>query len=324
MQRVLLLIVTFLTLSFSLIADDGKPVVRASLSRDTILIGDQFTLDVEVDKDMMQIVDFPILKGQIMGDTIEVLKMFPIDTIKTDGRQQTIKISYLLTCFEAGAYSLGEFPVLYAEKNIVDTLLSHEILDIYVKTFIIDTTTQGIADIKPQMETPLNWAELKEYIFNKFTLVALIILLLIAAIIYLVVKKRRTGSIFAPKAVEPPHVVAMRELQKLKNQKLWENHKHKSYYTALTDILRVYICGRYDVDAMEMTSDEIIKACKSLDIPERQFKAMNLLLELADLAKFAKFIPSDQENEECYHIVYYFVEETKLMPQQEEDKEEEV
>lgn len=304
-------------------AADDKPTVKASFSRDTILIGDQFTLDVIVEKDITQVVSFPEFKESIFGDSLEILGMLPIDTLKVDGRKQTIKLSYLMTGFDEGVYRLGQFPVFYLDKNISDTLVSEDLMDIVVKTFVIDTTKQSIADITPQIDTPLNWAELKSYIFNKNTSIAFIILVLIVVVIYCIIKKRRRGSIFAPKAQEPPHVIAIRELEKLQSQKLWQNSKHKLYYTSLTDILRVYIEGRYGINAMEMTSEEILKECKNFSLTSNDMDRLSGVLQLADLVKFAKFVPDNSENETQYFNAYYFVEETKLMPH-ESDKVEEV
>ncbi|MFI3261855.1 MAG: hypothetical protein R3Y26_02980 [Rikenellaceae bacterium] len=310
-------------LSGVLHAQTETPTVKASFSRDTILIGDQFTLDVVVEKDMTQVVDFPMFEKGLVGDSIEVLNIMPIDTITGANRRQTLKVSYLMTCFDAGIYNLGNFPVLYADKNIVDTLLSEEVLELFVMTFQIDTTQQSIADITPQLKAPFNFAEFKEYVFNRYVAIALLILIIILAIAYYFYKRRK-GSIFSAKPQEPPHITAIKELEKLHDKKLWQNEKHKLYYSCLTDILRQYIDGRYDVNAMEMTSDEILADLKSLVEQKHEYDKLSDLLKMADLVKFAKFIPETDENEVYYNVAYYFVENTKLLPQEvSDDKEEE-
>lgn len=302
-----------------------KPKVNVSMSRDTILIGDRFTIDVTVEKDMTQVVDFPMFE-KIAGDTIEVLNIFPVDTLKTEGRRQTIRVSYLMTCFDEGLYKIAEFPVLYADKNIVDTLAAEEVLELYVKTFIIDTTKESIADIAPQMKTPINWAEIKAHLFNTSTLIALIVLLIIAAIVYIIIRKRKHGSIFAPKPKEPAHIVAIRELEKLRDEKLWQSAHYKEYYTTLTDIIRTYLEERYNVNAMEKTSDEILSECTTYLTSKKNIEQLRELLGLADLVKFAKYTPQESSNDAQYYNAYYFVEDTKLMPHEEtaETKEEEV
>ena len=110
-------------------------------------------------------------------------------------------------------------------------------------------------------------------------------------------------------------------MEELQNQKLWQNNKHKEYYSALTDILRTYIDGRFGVGAMEMTTDEIIEAIKSLDLSQKLAMDVLNLLRDADLVKFAKAMPEAAENESAFSKVYYFVEETKPVEQTEENEE---
>ena len=119
------------------------PTVRAKFSADSVLIGDQFRLEVEVDKDMMEIVEFPVLK-QTLGDStdIEVLGESLVDTLQSDGRRLTLRKEYTLTSFDEGDYHTGKFPVLYVDKNIVDTLWSQDSLRIVVNTIPVDTVKQ--------------------------------------------------------------------------------------------------------------------------------------------------------------------------------------
>ncbi|MEG1650101.1 MAG: hypothetical protein RR277_09450, partial [Rikenellaceae bacterium] len=71
---------------------------------------------------------------------------------------------------------------------------------------------------------------------------------------------------------------------------------------------------RYGVNAKEMTSQEIFDAVAPLDIKGREIEKLKELLLLSDFVKFAKVVPSQDECRASYDNVYYFVEETKLMP----------
>ena len=113
----------------------------------------------------------------------------------------------------------------------------------------------------------------------------------------------------------PPHEAALAALEKLRAQRLWQEGKHKLYYSALTDILRTYIAGRYGVSAMEMTSDEIIAAMRSIELPDKARADLTAILRDADLVKFAKAEPDAEQNEQNYLRAYYFVEETKRVEQ---------
>ena len=113
----------------------------------------------------------------------------------------------------------------------------------------------------------------------------------------------------APKL--PPHVIAIKALDELRNRKLWQNGKHKLYYSTLTEILRLYIEGRWSVGALEMTSHEIIKALYDVDINSESRNNLATILITADMVKFAKALPDAEENEQLFTYAYYFVENTK-------------
>lgn len=298
------------------------PVVRARVVPDTIMIGDRFRLEVEVEKDMVQIVEFPVYEPQQEGGEIEVMGETPVDTLTLEGRRMLLKKSYEMAVFDEGIYSMGRIPVLYADKNIVDTIYSADSLRLFVDTYIIDTTTQKIYDIKPTIHTPVKFGEFGGYLFN-----GLIILQLLVAVIYLLARRlarRKSGYKTPSKPDEPPHLTAIRELEKLSEEKLWQNNRHKLYYTRLTDIIRQYIEHRYDIGGMEMTSDEIMDALKKISLGERSMTQIGRLLSTSDYVKFAKYIPDTEDNEMSFNDAYYFVEDTKIIAPVPEEKEEEV
>lgn len=300
-------------------AAQNLPTVRAEVVPDSIMIGDQFKLSIEVDKDLVQVIDFPRFDNGKIGDGIEVLQESGIDTLKRDGRRVTIRKQYTLTSFDEGFYSLGKFPALYMDKNVVDTLYAPDSLFLMVSTFEIDTTTQTIYDIKQPIHTPVTFGE-----YGGYLVLAFIVLQVLFAIVYILIrtlKQRKQGEKPAKQRTEPPHVTAIKELEKLNRQKLWQNHRHKLYYTRLTDIIREYIEERYHIGAMEMTSDEITEALKELSIGERSAVQIRRLLSTADYVKFAKYIPSVEDNEMSYNDAYYFVEDTKYIAPQPETNE---
>lgn len=283
---------------------DEAPTVRAKFIPDTIMIGDQPVLSVTVTKDVSQKVFFPDFEKELMKG-VEVLAQGKIDTVKIEGgRQIELTRKYVVTIFDAGQYNLSGFPVVNIDGEKTDTLLS-EPLSIMVKTYVIDTTTQKIYDIKTPIEAPLQLIEIRDYI-----VIGLLALALIAIIVFIVIRLKYKDTIFArPKL--PPHVIAVSELQKIKEMELWQQGKHKEYYTLLTDTLREYLDGRFDKSAMEMTTDEIMTSIKDDIIAERDKEMLHELLSLADLVKFAKYIPDRDDNEISLQRAYEFVEHTK-------------
>ncbi len=285
------------------------PVVRASVTPDSVSIGDHFTLEITVDKDLMQIVDFPAFEGKMVSDQIELLEEGPVDTLKQDGRRIELRKRYRLTTFDEGYYTIGKIPVMWIDKNLTDTLYSVDSLMLTVTTFQIDTTKQTIYDIKPVAKAPFNPMEILLYVLAYIFIIRPLVIA-IAAIVILRKRKKdvTTGKL---KPSEPPHVAAIRNLEMLHNQKLWQNNKHKPYYTRLTGILREYIEGRYDINALEMTSEEIMEALSDAGIMQKPYADLDNVLREADLVKFAKYIPEAEDNEKAYFAAYYFIENTK-------------
>ncbi len=297
-------------------AQTMPPRVEASLSRDTVMIGDLFSLRVEVSKDMVQVVGFPVFDKGTIWDGVEIVKEGPADTVSVKGRDVVLAKEYTLTTFEDGAFKLGKFPLIYADKNVTDTIWSRDSMQIVVKTFEIDTTTQTIYDIKGQLQAPFVAAELVRFL----PLAGVLWLLgLIAAIIYVLVSRHRRGKSLFRRQEIPPHLAAIKALEILHSQKVWQNNKHKLYYSSLTDILREYMVRRFGINAMEMTSEEITGAVGKLNISQKSYNELTDLLTTADLVKFAKFIPDPDQNDKVYFEAYYFIEETK--PQEEDKKE---
>lgn len=316
------LIPLLVLMGFVAAAQSEPPTVRARIEPDSLFIGDQFDFVIEVEKDLVQTTLFPEFTPAKEG-LIELVEVMPIDTLERDGRRLKIAQRYRLAAFQEGLINMGKPGVLYADKNIVDTLYATDSLVLKVGTFQIDSTSQSIYDLKPQLTLKFKLAEIRGYIAWGLLIVLLVALAIYGLHRYLEARGRHLKDLFKPAPPEPPHVVAIKALEALHHQKLWQNNKHKLYYSTLTDILRTYIAGRWEVGAMEMTSDEIITAMRQEELPEKARMDLTSVLMDADLVKFAKFTPEAEQNESDYTKVYYFVEETKpveVNPEAEENE----
>ena len=152
--------------------------------------------------------------------------------------------------------------------------------------------------------------------------IILLVLLLIGVGVYLYIKyfRNRTQQDVIAEAEIIPHEKALEELYKLKEEKLWQSGQEKLYYTQLIDILREYIDSRFSINAMEMTTTEILaslRANKETKLVEANLKT---ILEVADFVKFAKMRPLPEDNEASMRNAIKFVEST--IPQTEEVEEE--
>ena len=310
------------------VAQTEPPTITSRLSADTITIGDRVVLTVEVDKDVMQQVLFPTFdfapdEGSEKQEepSIEVIRDYAPDTISQEGRRMRLSKRYEMAVYDEGVYHMGKAQVLYLDKNIVDTLYAERERDLFVRSVKIDSTMTTVRDLKPQRTLRWRFKEHAVYIIGGLFLALLLALAVYLFSLYLGKRGKRISDLFKPAPPGPAHIVAIEALEQLYNEKLWQNNKHKLYYSGLSEILRTYLAGRFDVGAMEMTSDEIAEALRSVDIEEKHKMGLLSVLRDADLVKFAKATPEADENELAYNKAYYFVEETKPVEQLEEDED---
>ena len=85
----------------------------------------------------------------------------------------------------------------------------------------------------------------------------------------------------------------------------------KEYQTELTDIMRIYLSDRYDINAMEMTTNEIANDIKDANLSESLKNKLIDILTIADLVKFAKGVPDEEMHSKFLKDAVQFVNETK-------------
>lgn len=298
----------------------NAPKISGTVEPDSIGIGDRFLYTIEVERDLMQEVYFPDFKQSV--EHYEMIEDRPVDTLSREGRKLKLRKSYLMAAFQEGIHKVLP-EVMYLDKNIIDTLRGDDTLRLMVTTFEIDSTSHTIFDIKPQRTLKFKFGEISGYV--TWTIIAIIIVVLL----FLIAKRilahygKSFSDIFKPAPPLPPHEIALRDLKKLHSERLWQEDKHKLYYSGLTDILRAYIAGQFGVGALEMTSDEIIEAMRGVEIPQKQKMDLTELLRDADLVKFAKAMPEAEANEAAYTMALSFVEQTMPQPEEEDDEKKE-
>ncbi|MDY6800943.1 MAG: hypothetical protein SVU94_06940 [Bacteroidota bacterium] len=284
--------------------------VKAKLDTNEALIGDQIGLELSVFQSTNDTVLLPIFENNLTNN-IEVIEQFAPDTLKQNNGILEIKQKVIITAFDSGQYVIPHIPFLYGNDTLKSNALSFK-----VNTVPVDTT-KAIKDIKGPYEAPISLAEILPWALGGLGVIILVLLL-----IYIIRKIIRKEPILRKvKPLEPAHVIAYRDLEKLKEQKLWQNGLIKEYYTELTDILRKYLWNRYAIRTLERTSDEILQSLKNSPFyDEEPYLLLKNIFYLSDLVKFAKLKPLPDEHQKCYDDAIRFVDETKLEII-EEDKE---
>ncbi|MDE6288735.1 MAG: hypothetical protein K2M00_08135 [Muribaculaceae bacterium] len=180
-------------------------------------------------------------------------------------------------------------------------------------------STQQLNPMEGVVNMPSRWYDFIPG-WSLWVLLGLAGLALVAGIIYLWLLYRRTGSIipYKPKPVDP-YAEAIEALKQLRSRRLAESGKEKEYYTALIDILRVYLYRRFAINAMEMSSTQILDSLRRNPETKGDQPRIKQILDLADIVKFAKVRPMPDDNIKSFNTVEQFVEATKPAPAPEEE-----
>lgn len=285
----------------------AQNIVSAGVSRDTILIGDQieWTSEMQVPRGMSVRVDS--MSGYVVPG-VELIGPFTIDTVDRGRDFSKVRTRAVITSFDSGSYVLPPLVVyVYRGEEAVDTMRLPEV-PLEVTTVPIDTATYQMYDIRPQFRYPVTFREVLPWILGALALAAAV-----TAVWMALARRRRNRPLFGkPAPQDPPHIVALRDLDRIRGEKLWQSGNQKQYYTEITDTLRVYMEKRFGIKTIERTSGEILSDLSDKDVPPSDFEAVRDLFGTADLVKFAKYTASAQENENAVPVAVRFVNDTFL------------
>jgi len=297
-------------LVFSLLNIHAQNVyIRAVLDTGHILIGDQVKLRLEAEYPNGVKAILPQLKDTV-STGIEIVSLFKTDSAKAGDKFRYAK-TYIVTSFDSGQYFVPALPFVFTYPDgRKDTLMSYPV-ELLVTNQLNDTTKVPY-DIKKPLSVPIT---LKEYL--TWTGIGLLIAAVIGFVYFLFWMRKRNKPLFRfEKPKDPAYVIAIRELDTVKAEKLWQQGKTKEYYTKLTDILRLYIEDYFNVPALESTTDEIIESVSELKlIDSSKIVSLKDMLQSADLVKFAKSSPLPDENDKAWDTSYEFVMQTKNLLQ---------
>lgn len=295
-------------------------VFYGKADKDTIVAGQEF--DYKLSLSIPQNYDVEWRQfNDTLGKSIYVKNVG--DVTKQDIKDQKMVLTrhLTLTAFDSGYVSIPEIAISYnkgGEDSTRHYLYSDE-YKIYVQAQAVDTT-QAFKEIVAPISQNITLKEIIPWV---------VIVVIIGGVVFLIVitikrSKKKVKVVVPKKKPKIPAIVTARaKLSDMKNNELWNSSKTKDYYTELTDIAREYLEGQFEIDAIEMTTDEIVDAVNKLNLSKMTKAKLQDTLVTADFVKFAKANPSTDQNKQSFNDINSFVEDSYVYFKEEEKRKKE-
>lgn len=245
---------------------------------DTPLLGQPFELTLVVEAPLdATITEWPEV---VSDEQLEVLEASEVEETESDdgiAYQQTLEV----LLWEVGQYLSPEYAVGY-------TVGGSEFLDPVRSVFIVVPSSVSPEDPPRPSRPPIDLQVVPLWIYGVIGFFAALVLLLVL----LIALRARRG--FSRLVFGNPLQRTINQLEDLRYQKL----PPTALYPIIANYLRHFIRESYEIDAVEMTTDELLTVLRDQDsfTPELR-RQLQQLLEQADLVKFARLQPDEQSTE---------------------------
>jgi len=290
---------------FLFLLQSGGISVESKVDRSVITIGDLVRYEIVVKRDKELKVEMPGLAtnlGYFEIRDYEVHEPVKIENNIID------KVEYIISTYDTGNYVIPPLTLYYTGADSVRRALRTDEIKIRVES-VKPSEAEDIKGLKFPLEL---LRELRRIILLSS---AGLLIILIGVLTYFFYRKKKKGESIIPmkkKPEKPAHEIALESIRQLKDSKLLEQEKVKEYYIELSEIIRIYIGGRYFITALEMTTPEVVLTLRRSELDDGLISELNVFLTECDFVKFAKYIPSGNEIIAATERAFKFIEETKI------------
>jgi len=274
---------SILSMLFFLISFFSFSQVTTEIDTAKIRIGEQISFKIKVNTDSTKLVIFP--EGQTFLP-LEVVEVLQIDTTKSISKFELLR-EYKLTQFDSGSYYIPRQKI-----TIGDKLFYTDSLKVDVNTIEVDTTKQGLYDIKPIIKVEKSASNWWLYL-----LLVIVSLGAIAFLLYWFIWRKKPLTEEEEIALLPPYDRAKLAIAKLEEQNYLGQEDLKGFYSELTFIIRKFLDDKVYDRSLESTTDELIERLQLLKdgnqfaLKKDTISNIETILKRADLVKFAKSKP---------------------------------
>ena len=262
--------------------------VNAYVESDSILIGKELNYTIDVNAEKVENIIFPDSTSFVPFELISETK---VDTLKQDNGFRFSK-KYGITSFDEGDFIIPKIKI-----QIGDKLFSTDSKKITVNLVEVDTTKQGLYDIKPAFDKFSSIEILKLSLKNNYPVILFMIFLVLTLFYF----RSKIIEFFNPllniKPTLRPIELIKKRLSDLEKINIDSGAEIKFFYSELTFALRIFFEKEVYDKALESTTIELIlklnnlSEIKSFAITNDSLNKIEDIFKRADLVKFAKYLP---------------------------------
>ena len=319
MRRYVLLLIMALFATTGLKAQNVE--VKGKVESKDVQVGKPFTLDLSLKVPYGWFVEWNDFAIDTLSEQLDIIKRSEVERTADADSNVIVKQQLTLMTFDTGQVQVPPVGLTYARSfDDPDRLKAYtDPINLYSTTMAVDTTMAYKPIVEP-IDAPVKFKEVFPWILG-----VLLLVLVVIGIWYW--RKHRKPNVDADGnivrgPVIPPYDKAVGDLKKLREEKIWQSGKVKEYFSSLTDIAREYIEGQFGVNAIEMTTDDILEEVRPLHFPKETYDKLKDTMEIADLVKFAKYSASTLESDTALNSMTDFVNESYTMYQKQKAEEE--
>jgi len=253
--------------------------------------------------------------GRHIGD-LSVLQFYPgpdlpedpqgPDTEPAETAQRRHAARLIVAAYRTGSLELPPLRLVFTDRTGSVTELATPALHITIDSVLTEQDPQ-LRDLRKQAEIPMpmRWG----------LWLAAAAILAAAVALWLYFRRRRARPplpIHAPQ--EDPLDLAEAELRDLIRRGLIEAGLVKQFYVALSEVVRKIIEAGYDISTLEKTTSEIseeLRAVRDGQPPDFNPDRIETFLLSCDMVKFARYVPSPDENQAAVRDALAILEECR-------------
>ena len=285
-----LLLLPLLLLLFTELAWSQRVSIQTRLDRSEIRIGEQAAVEMTIRTDDLARTRFHLVEDSTGVERFRVLAFGATDTVDLGGGLKEIQAKMIVTSFDSTLITLPPILVETPSGRALSKPLALNVISPQVDM----SHPERFEPIIAPWEVRLTLADILEMLARFLFIFPVGLILLALGILY---RRWRRCRADQPIPSQPLLEIFTEHLAELESYPLHSQGDFKVYYTKLIEELRLFFGSLYGIETSEKTSEELLHALAEQGVDRPSLDKTAGILQLADVVKFAKSLPSQEEAE---------------------------